>query len=184
VVVVVVDAGALERGLYLVLQIVETGVPVVVALNMIDEASAGGADFDTLRLAGWLGATVVPTIASRGKRLDALRERPCGRDASWSSGMWRGRGSLARWSKRCRPSSGHWSPPVLEPLEPTDVRGRPGRSYRSNRATLRVLVSRSRFTRRSRRSDTGPPKNSVTSTRRSSALGTDGLRRSSGKSGR
>ena len=74
VVVVVVDAGALERSLYLVLQIVETGVPVVVALNMIDEAGAGGADFDTSRLSGWLGASVVPTVASRGKGLDALRD--------------------------------------------------------------------------------------------------------------
>ena len=73
-VVVVVDAGALERGLYLVLQIIETGVPVVVALNMIDEASAGGADFDTSRLSQWLGATVVPTVASRGRGLDALRD--------------------------------------------------------------------------------------------------------------
>ncbi len=72
-VVVVVDAGAVERGLYLVLQIVETGVPVIVALNMIDEASAGGADFDTTRLGQWLGATVVPTVASRGGGLDALR---------------------------------------------------------------------------------------------------------------
>ena len=74
VAVVVVDAGALERGLYLVLQIVETGVPVVVALNMIDEASAAGADFDIPRLAGWFGATVVPTIASRGKGLEELRD--------------------------------------------------------------------------------------------------------------
>jgi ferrous iron transport protein B len=73
-VVVVVDAGAVERGLYLVLQIVETGVPVVVALNMIDEASAGGADFDTRRLGQWLGATVVPTIASRGRGLEELRK--------------------------------------------------------------------------------------------------------------
>jgi ferrous iron transport protein B len=74
VAMVVVDAGALERGLYLVLQIVETGVPVVVALNMIDEASASGADFDISRLAGWFGATVVPTVASKGKGLDALRD--------------------------------------------------------------------------------------------------------------
>ena len=73
-VVVVVDACAVERALYLVLQIVETGVPVVVALNMMDEASASGADFDTSRLAEWLGATVVPTVASRGKGLDGLRD--------------------------------------------------------------------------------------------------------------
>ena len=74
VVVVVVDAGALERGLYLVLQIAETGVPVVVALNMIDEASAAGHDLDAASLGDWLGATVVPTVASREEGLDALRE--------------------------------------------------------------------------------------------------------------
>ncbi|HJN43045.1 MAG TPA: ferrous iron transport protein B [Vicinamibacterales bacterium] len=72
-VIVVVDSGALERGLYLVLQIAETGVPVVVALNMIDEANAAGADLDAARLGTWLGATVVPTIASQGVGLDELR---------------------------------------------------------------------------------------------------------------
>ena len=74
VVVVVVDSGALERGLYLVLQIAETGVPVVVALNMVDEASAAGHDLDAAKLGRWLGATVVPTVASRGEGLDELRE--------------------------------------------------------------------------------------------------------------
>ena len=72
-VVVVVDAGVIERALYLVLQIAETGVPVVVALNMMDEAEAAGAEFDTERLGRWLGATVVPTVASKGVGLDALR---------------------------------------------------------------------------------------------------------------
>ena len=72
-VIVVVDSGALERGLYLVLQIAETGVPVIVALNMIDEASAGGADLDAAQLGVWLGAAVVPTVASKGVGLDELR---------------------------------------------------------------------------------------------------------------
>ena len=72
-VVVVVDAGVIERALYLVLQIAETGVPVVVALNMMDEAEAAGAEFDAERLGRWLGAAVVPTVASRGVGLDALR---------------------------------------------------------------------------------------------------------------
>ena len=71
-VIVVVDSGALERGLYLVLQIAETGVPVIVALNMIDEATAGGADFDAARLSLWLGAAVVLMVASKGIGLDAL----------------------------------------------------------------------------------------------------------------
>jgi len=72
-VVVVVDAGALERGLYLVLQIAETGVPVIVVLNMMDEASASGADFDVARLGSWLGATVVPMVASKGIGFETLR---------------------------------------------------------------------------------------------------------------
>ena len=73
-VVVVIDAGALERGLYLAVQIIETGVPVIIALNMLDEAEASGADFDTTRLEEWLGARVVPTVASKGIGLDVLRE--------------------------------------------------------------------------------------------------------------
>ena len=73
VVVVVVDAGAIERGLYLALQVVETGVPTVVALNMVDEAAAAGMEIDAGRLGEWLGARVVPTVAPAGQGLDALR---------------------------------------------------------------------------------------------------------------
>ena len=72
-VVVVVDAAALERGLYLVMQIVETGVPVVVALNMVDEAVAAGMEVDASRLSGWLGVTVVPMVARVGEGIDDLR---------------------------------------------------------------------------------------------------------------
>ncbi|MCY4121613.1 MAG: FeoA domain-containing protein, partial [Acidobacteria bacterium] len=72
-VVIVVDAGSLERGLYLVLQIVETGVPVVVALNMVDEAAAAGVTVDARKLSDWLGAVVVPTVGSTGQGLDELR---------------------------------------------------------------------------------------------------------------
>ena len=71
-VLIVVDAGALERGLYLVLQILETGVPAVVALNMMDEAASSGADFDTDRMRAWLGVPVVPMVASRREGLDPL----------------------------------------------------------------------------------------------------------------
>ena len=77
-VVVVVDAGTIERGLYLVLQIVETGVPVVVALNMVDEAEAAGVTVDAARLSGWLGAAVVPTVGSTGEGLDDLRTAVAG----------------------------------------------------------------------------------------------------------
>ena len=73
-VLVVVDSSAIERGLYLVLQIVETGVPVVVALNMTDEAKAAGSIYDPERLGRWLGATVIPTVASRQIGIDRLLE--------------------------------------------------------------------------------------------------------------
>ena len=91
-VVVVLDAGALERGLYLAVQIIETGVPVIVALNMLDEAQAAGADFDTARLGAWLGATVVPTVASKGTGLDALRDAVAGtlQRAPRSEVLWHG----------------------------------------------------------------------------------------------
>ena len=72
-IVVVVDAGTLERGLYLVLQILETGIPVVVALNMVDEAAAAGVTVDAARLAAWLGVAVVPTVGSAGQGLEELR---------------------------------------------------------------------------------------------------------------
>ena len=63
VVVVVVDAANLERNLYLVVQIIEMGAPVVVALNMADVAEAKGLKIDVEKLAQGLGVPVVPTVA-------------------------------------------------------------------------------------------------------------------------
>ncbi|MEM1414159.1 MAG: ferrous iron transport protein B [Myxococcota bacterium] len=71
--VVVVDATALARGLYLVRQVLETGVPTVVALNMMDEARAQGLRIDTRALAESLGVRVVELVASRGEGIDDLR---------------------------------------------------------------------------------------------------------------
>ncbi len=70
----VVDATTLGRGLYLVLQLLETGIPCVVALNMMDEARALGLEIDVAALAEALGAAVVPIAASKHEGLDALRE--------------------------------------------------------------------------------------------------------------
>ncbi len=71
-VVVVVDAAALGRALFLVIEILATGVPVVVALNMSDEAARDGIVIDIARLAAMTGAEVVPTVATRGEGLAAL----------------------------------------------------------------------------------------------------------------
>src|SRR5262245_17167920 len=60
VVVAIVDASNLERNLYLVTQVLELGVPVVVALNMIDVAQGQGIRVDAERLGRQLGVPVVP----------------------------------------------------------------------------------------------------------------------------
>jgi ferrous iron transport protein B len=73
VVVVVADALHLERNLYLTSQVLELGVPTVVALNQIDAAAAAGVQVDAVELIHELGVTVVPMIATRGEGIDQLR---------------------------------------------------------------------------------------------------------------
>ncbi len=72
-VVCVVDATAAERGLYLALQLIESGVPVVVALNMMDAAERLGLQIDTARLSERLCVPVIPVVATKRRGLDALR---------------------------------------------------------------------------------------------------------------
>jgi ferrous iron transport protein B len=73
VVIDVVDAANLERNLYLAIQILELGAPLVIALNMSDIADSRGLRIDTEMLSqGLRGTPVVPTIASKGKGIDEL----------------------------------------------------------------------------------------------------------------
>src|SRR5947209_3276572 len=74
VVVAIVDASNLERNLYLATQTMELGVPLVVALNMMDLAESHGMRIDTERLSRQLGVPVVPIQANKGKGLDRLRK--------------------------------------------------------------------------------------------------------------
>ena len=67
VVVNIVDASNLERNLYLTLQFIEMGMPVCIALNMIDMAENRGITIDHAKLAAMLNVPVVPTIARSGK---------------------------------------------------------------------------------------------------------------------
>ena len=71
-VVCVVDATTLQRGLYLALQLIESGVSVVVALNMMDAAERLGLRIDTERLSELFGAPVIPVVATKRRGLDAL----------------------------------------------------------------------------------------------------------------
>jgi len=72
VLVVVVDATALERGLYLLAELLLLPVPVVVALNRTDLAERAGAPVDATALAAALGLSVVPIVARTGLGLEAL----------------------------------------------------------------------------------------------------------------
>jgi ferrous iron transport protein B len=73
VVLVVVDAVHLERNLFLAGQVLELGLPVVVALNQVDAAEAQGIRIDVPELVHELGVPVVPTVANRGEGLDPLK---------------------------------------------------------------------------------------------------------------
>lgn len=69
----VVDATNLERNLYLTVQILEMGLPLVVALNMADLLKQQGATLDTDGLSQGLGGTpIVATVARRGQGMAAL----------------------------------------------------------------------------------------------------------------
>jgi len=70
----VVDASNLERHLYLTLQLLEKGIPVIVALNMMDEAEQRGIVVDTTSLAKRLGCPVVPMVAKKSQGIEVLQE--------------------------------------------------------------------------------------------------------------
>jgi len=72
-VVCIVDASNLERNLYLVSQVLELGLPVVLALNMLDVAEDHGISIDVERLGRQLGLPVVAMQANRGVGLADLR---------------------------------------------------------------------------------------------------------------
>jgi ferrous iron transport protein B len=67
VVINIVDASNLERNLYLTVQLLELGIPVVLALNMIDAAASRGIQIDAAELSRRLQVPVVPTVAKSGK---------------------------------------------------------------------------------------------------------------------
>ena len=72
VVLNIVDATSIERNLYLTLQIMETQIPMVVALNMMDEVEARGDQIDCEKLSKALGVPVLPITARSGKGLTEL----------------------------------------------------------------------------------------------------------------
>ena len=74
VIIDLVDATNIERNLYLTTQLIETGVPVVIALNMTDLLEKRGIKIDTKRLSMLLDCPIVETSALKQTGLDALVE--------------------------------------------------------------------------------------------------------------
>lgn len=72
VIINVADASALERSLYLTLQLLELGKPVVLALNMMDIVEKRGMEIDLHRLPEMLGIPVIPVSARKRRGLDSL----------------------------------------------------------------------------------------------------------------
>ncbi len=95
IVINVVNAINLERNLYLTLQLLERGIPVVVALNLWDDTKHRGVDIDLEKLRQLLGVPVIPTVAITGQGIKELvenipratspRRPPATRDQRWAT---------------------------------------------------------------------------------------------------
>lgn len=73
VIINIVDAGNLSRSMLLTLQLMEKGIPMIVAVNFMDEAERAGLKVDSAKLASRLKIPVVPISAARGDGLQALK---------------------------------------------------------------------------------------------------------------
>ncbi len=78
VIIDVVDAGNLERNLFLTTELLETGLPLVLVLNMSDVARSQGLIIDTARLSRRLGVPVVSAVGNKGQGLDEIIEAVAG----------------------------------------------------------------------------------------------------------
>ncbi len=70
----IVDGTSIERNLYLTMQILETRIPMVVAMNMMDEVEGRGDRIDCQKLSELLGVLVIPIVARSGKGLKELMD--------------------------------------------------------------------------------------------------------------
>ena len=105
----IVDATNIERNLYLTLQLMEMRIPMVLALNMMDEVTAGGGTIDVKGMSQALGIPVVPISAVKNQGVDELvkvavqtaRTKTPLRCTTFCSPD-RSTGASTRWSTRSR----------------------------------------------------------------------------------
>jgi ferrous iron transport protein B len=70
----IANADSLERSLFLTTELLEYGIPMIIVLNMVDEATRKGKRIDTKKLSELTGCPVVETVARSGKGLDSLKK--------------------------------------------------------------------------------------------------------------
>ena len=70
----IIDASNIERGLYLLTQVADLGIPMVVILNMMDVAEKSGMKVDAAKLSEALGCEVVQTVGIRNQGTEAIAE--------------------------------------------------------------------------------------------------------------
>lgn len=70
----IVDGTNLQRNLYLTLELINFNIPVVIAVNMVDQLESNKMSFDKKYLEDWLGVPVVPISALKNKNIDKLME--------------------------------------------------------------------------------------------------------------
>lgn len=71
----VVDAVHLERDMFLTLQVIDTGIPVLVVVNLMDEAALQGLKVDVDLLSHLLGVPVIPAVAVKGQGINEVKEQ-------------------------------------------------------------------------------------------------------------
>ncbi|SEF81235.1 ferrous iron transport protein B [Caloramator fervidus] len=71
----VVDALHLDRDLFLTLQLIDMGKPIIVALNMMDDVERNGIKIDVDKLSKLLGVPVIPTVAVKGKGISEVKNQ-------------------------------------------------------------------------------------------------------------
>ena len=131
VIVNVVDAVHLERDLFLTQQVIDMGIPVVVALNMVDEAEARGVAVDAGELSRLLDVPVIPTVAIHRRGFDEVR------DALEAARPGRSDPELQERLAELLEPRGH------PPAGPPRARGRPLRVRARRRAGQRASATRS-----------------------------------------